>query len=143
MIEFHCWYCNRRHSMPESRIGGRITCSCQYPLCVPKRSGGKCRVKTLVDWLVQAAAYGVGGGLLGCGLALLLLTFGGGFLVLVSYRWLCRCHVVPGGWQADGLAALFPTVFAAFTLIGFLIGLFGGERGINWIGRLIRKREER
>jgi hypothetical protein len=26
--------------------------------------------------------------------------------------------------------------------MGFLFGLFGGERGINWVGRVIREREE-
>jgi hypothetical protein len=32
---------------------------------------------------------------------------------------------------------------AALTLAGFVLGVLGGERGINWVGRLIREREER
>ena len=139
MIEFRCWYCNRRYSMPERRVGERIICACQYALRVPKRGGGACRIKTPVDRLVETVVYGGGGGLLGFGLALLLLSFGGGYLLLVLYRSL----PVPREWRVVGLAALFPAVFAAFTLIGFLIGLLGGERGINWIGRIIRRTEDR
>jgi hypothetical protein len=30
-------------------------------LRVPKRNGGYCRVKTLVDWMVEAVVYGGGG----------------------------------------------------------------------------------
>jgi len=28
------------------------------------------------------------------------------------------------------------------TLVGFCVGLFGGEAGINWIGRMIRDQED-
>jgi hypothetical protein len=28
-----------------------------------------------------------------------------------------------------------------FILVGFILGLLGGERGVNWIGRRIRERE--
>ena len=34
-------------------------------------------------------------------------------------------------------------MIVACTVLGFLAGLFGGEPGINWIGRMIRDREER
>jgi hypothetical protein len=30
----------------------------------------------------------------------------------------------------------------ALPLLGFLGGLFGGERGVNWVGRTIREREQ-
>ena len=33
-------------------------------------------------------------------------------------------------------------IIVGLTLAGFLIGGFGGERGINWIGRMIRDREQ-
>jgi hypothetical protein len=34
-------------------------------------------------------------------------------------------------------------IMVAFAVIGFLLGTLGGERGINWLGRLIREREQR
>src|SRR5262245_10183435 len=74
MIQFRCWYCRRRYSLPESRIGERLTCSCTRRLRVPKRSGGSSRTKTAVDWLVEALVYGGGGALLGLGLALLVIS---------------------------------------------------------------------
>jgi hypothetical protein len=30
----------------------------------------------------------------------------------------------------------------ALTIAGFLLGVLGGERGVNWVGRLIRERED-
>jgi hypothetical protein len=124
MIAFRCWYCNRAYRMPESRIGERITCACKYLLRVPKRSGGSCRVKSLVDRLVEAVVYGGGGGLLGLGLAILILSQAGRFGILARVE----------------ETLLFT---AGLTAGGFLFGLLGGERGINWIGQLIRHREER
>ena len=41
---------------------------------VPRRSGGNCRVKTLVDRLVEAVVCGGGGALLGFCLAILILS---------------------------------------------------------------------
>lgn len=61
MIEFRCWYCSRRFVKSEKRIGERFTCNCRRMLRVPKRNGGYCRVKTLVDWMVEAVVYGGGG----------------------------------------------------------------------------------
>ena len=107
MIEFHCWYCNRRHTAPKGRVGERITCGCQYPLRVPKRSGGACRIKTGLDRFVEAAVYGGGGGLLGFALGFVLLSFGGDYLPLLSIPILARSstlllflttpYVRPGG----------------------------------------------
>ena len=74
MIAFRCWYCGRRYSVPEKRVGERIVCTCKHPLRVPKRSGGRCRIKTLTDWVVEAAVYGGGGALLGVGMGLLICT---------------------------------------------------------------------
>jgi hypothetical protein len=31
----------------------------------------------------------------------------------------------------------------ALTAVGFLLGLFGGERGVNWIGRRIHEHQDR
>ena len=44
--------------MRESRVGERIQCSCDNPLRVPRRSGGRCRVRTPVDWVVEIVVYG-------------------------------------------------------------------------------------
>jgi hypothetical protein len=32
---------------------------------------------------------------------------------------------------------------AGLTVVGFLAGTLGGERGVNWIGRMIRERENK
>jgi hypothetical protein len=120
MILFRCWYCHKRYTMPERRVGERFACTCKYPLRVPKRNGGACRVKTLTDWLVEAVVYGGGGALLGFGLAVLILS-------QLRFRAIFM----------DGMAFT-----AALTGVGFLFGLLGGERGINWIGGIIREREE-
>jgi len=88
-------------------------------LRVPKRNGGYCRVKTLVDWMVEAVVYGGGGAVLGFGFAVLCIS-----------RLLVRTNPL----------AMIPAV-AGMTIFGFLFGLFGGEPAINWIGRLIRGSE--
>jgi hypothetical protein len=115
-VQFRCWFCNRRYTVSDLRVGERIVCNCERTVRVPKQSGGNSRAKTLLDWIVEAIVYGGGGALLGLGLALLILAL---FRV--------RAAVV--------LLAVFP-------VIGLLIGLFGGERGINWIGRHIRDIED-
>ncbi len=125
MIAFRCWYCNKRYTVAEARVGERVTCTCRHLLRVPKCSGGNSRVKTAVDWLVETAVYGGGGALLGCGLALLGI-----------YRWdreMPTYRDVGSDWTAVGMG----------TLLGLLVGALFGERGVNWIGRMIRAREER
>ena len=120
-IEFRCWYCNRKHTMPLKGIGKTIRCSCSNELRVPRYSGGKCRVKTMADWAVEAVVYGGGGAFLCGGIGFLLAA------VIIDVGRDASSFIL--GWGITiGLAA-----------IGFLIGLLFGERGINWIGRLIRK----
>jgi hypothetical protein len=121
MIQFRCWYCNKRYAVPEHRIGERLTCTCQRLLRIPRRSGGNCRARTAADWLVEIVVYAGSGGLLGLGLALVILS-----------RWRYVVELT-GAWA----------LIAGLTLAGFLAGLFGGERGINWVGRMIRERESR
>jgi hypothetical protein len=111
MIEFRCWYCNRRHRAPEARIGERRACNCSHKLRVPKRSGGNCRVKTITDRLVEAVVYGGGGALLGLGLALVVLYC------------LLRLALLEGGW----------VVLMGLPAAGFLIGFFGGEAGVRML----------
>jgi hypothetical protein len=117
-IQFRCWYCNRRHSMPPTKVRERFRCSCDNELRVPRYSGGKCRVKTPVDWIVEAAVYGGGGALLGLGLAL---------LILAGFR---------------GIILRGEVLLLALPACGLLFGVLGGERGVNWIGRMIRGWEE-
>ncbi len=74
MIQFRCWYCNKRYSVAEGRVGERLACTCENLLRVPKRSGGNSRVKTVLDWLIEITLYGGGGALLAFGLALLILS---------------------------------------------------------------------
>ena len=127
MIQFRCWFCNKYYAVKESRIGEVLTCTCKRRLRVPKTSGGNCRARTAVDWLVETVVYGGAGGLLGVGLGVALLAQAG--RVGDSTRFV---GVYSAGFVMSGLG-----------LLGFLAGLFGGERGINWIGRMIRKHEER
>jgi hypothetical protein len=65
--------------------------------------------------------YGGGGALLGFGLAVVILSQ------------LHRLATPRGGW------VLVP----ALTVAGFLAGLLGGERGVNWVGQMIRERHDR
>jgi hypothetical protein len=74
-----------------------------------------------VDWLVETVVYGGAGALLGVGLGVVMLAQAGRYV-----------GVVTPAFVMGGLGVL-----------GFLAGLFGGERGINWIGRMIRKHEDR
>jgi hypothetical protein len=119
VITFRCWYCGRRYAVTESRVGERLACGCKHQLKVPKRSGGRCKVMRPVDWLIESVVYGGGGALLGFGLAMLIVAR------IPLFR-------LAGRWET----------VAALTVAGFLFGLLGGERGINWIGRWIRQREE-
>jgi hypothetical protein len=118
MIRFRCWYCNKAYSVVDERIGERITCTCKHLLRVPRRHNGYCRVKSPTDWLVEALVYGLGGALLGLGLGFLMMG-----------------EAVAAGPKRGGI------ILAAMILTGFLAGTFGGERGINWIGRMIRDQE--
>src|SRR5690348_6779476 len=113
MTAFRCWYCGKGYVVPERRVGQRITCTCRHPLRVPKRDGGNSRVKTPTDWLVETVVYGGGGALLGCGLALLVLSQ------------LSRLMIFTGGLRRGWL------LVGGLTLLGFLLGALGGERGIN------------
>jgi hypothetical protein len=124
VIRFRCWYCNKRYTVATERSGERLTCTCKRPLRVPQRSGGPCRVRTPIDYLVEGIVYGGGGALLGLGLGLLILAACWRFLLF---------DIRHGAW------ILIPVL----TLVGFLVGLFGGEAGVNWIGRLIRAEEEK
>jgi hypothetical protein len=131
-IQFRCWYCNRKHEMPMKGIGKTVRCSCGYDLRVPRYSGGKCRMKTLADWAVEALVYGGGGALLGGGLGLLFTAavFGVGF----------GARTVGVGADAGiWLFVLSWGLIVGLACLGFLIGLLFGERGINWFGRFIRK----
>jgi hypothetical protein len=119
MIQFRCWYCNKHLARPESAIGECFDCSCAHRLRVPKRNFGNSRSKSALDWLIEAVVYGGGGALLGGGLGVVIAAAAGRFFA-----------------RGIGLYSI-----PILTLAGFLIGLFGGERGINWIGRMIRDRE--
>lgn len=119
MIDFRCWHCHRRYMLPEQRIGETLTCSCKNLLRVPKHNYGKCRVKTITDRIVEVVLYGGGGAFLGLGLALLIMS-----------RWR---GLILRGW----------VIIVGFILAGFVAGSLGGERGLDWIGRLIREREKR
>ncbi len=117
LIRFRCWYCNRTHAADWDRVGERRVCNCGQRYRVPRYAGISRRDKTALDWILEFVVYGFGGGFLG-----LLL----GFLSV---------------GESESLFGI-----AVATVIGFLAGglcggLFG-ERGINWIGSLLRNLEE-
>jgi len=116
MIEFRCWYCNRRYKIGKDRIGEKILCSCKNPLRVPKHSGGHCRVRTPLDWALEITLYGFGGAII------LFLA------VLVIMRFVFYFLDV----EAIGLC------LAGSAIAGFLIGAFGGERAIDALGQWAR-----
>jgi hypothetical protein len=126
MIQFRCWFCNKYYAVKEGRVGEVLTCTCKRRLRVPKKSGGNCRARTAVDWLVETVVYGGAGALLGVGLGVVLLAQAGRF---------------GGGTRFVGVWAA-AVVIGGLGVLGFLAGLFGGERGVNWIGRMIRKHED-
>lgn len=119
MILFRCWYCGKRYAVAANRVGERLTCACQHVLRVPERSGGRSKVWRPGDWLVESAVYGGGGALLGLGLGLVIVT---------RVPW----FRLGGRWE----------LIAGLTVTGFLLGVLGGERGVNWVGRMIRARED-
>jgi hypothetical protein len=117
MIAFRCWYCNKNYLVAEARIGEHVQCHCKHELRIPKKNHGHCRVKKPIDWVVEIVVYAGGGAFIGCIL---------GIVIVAQMPFLREKFYIIGG----------------LTIFGFLIGLFGGERGINWFGRLIRSREE-
>lgn len=124
MIQFRCWYCGRSYLVADERRGERRECGCGRQLRVPPRSGGNSKARSAVDWLIEIVVYGGGGALLGLGLGLLLVG---------------SVPPVPVGAGVPRRALLL----AGCAVGGLLVGTFGGEAGINWIGRLIRRREQR
>ena len=119
MILFRCWYCGKKYGVADARVGERITCSCKHLLKVPKTTGGRSKVLRPVDLLIESVVYGGGGALLGLGLGLLIVSR------IPLFR-------LTGRWE----------LIAGLTIAGFLAGTLGGERGVNWVGRMIRSREE-
>lgn len=120
MISFRCWYCRRGYVVADDRRGTRRECGCGRRLRVPARSGGDSRVRSALDWLIEVVVYGGGGALLGFGLALVLIAAAPPFVL---------------GWRRR------VAVIGGLTLLGLLVGTFGGEAGVNWIGRMIRDRQ--
>jgi hypothetical protein len=118
MIDFRCWYCNKRHQFPREKIGHRFKCSCAYRLRVPGKSGGNCRTLSLLDLFLERIVYALGGAFIGLFVALAL------FRVLL-FR--------PGWWP------MFPSLIG----VGFLLGALGGEAGIRLIRRILGNEDER
>lgn len=119
MIIFRCWYCDKTYAVAPERIGTTLTCTCKNLLRIPKRNHGRCRIRKPLDYTVETLVYGGGGGFLGFGL---------GLLIVARLPWF-----VYGGRRRFILVC---------TLVGFCAGFFGGEAGVNWLGRRIREREE-
>ena len=117
MIQFRCSCCGKRYARPEAQIGVTFTCTCKERLRVPRRSGANARCRTLGDVFIEFAVYGTGGGILGFLLGVVIVSR----MYFVRERWL---------------------LVVGLTLAGFLAGGVGGEAGVNWVGRMIREREQ-
>jgi hypothetical protein len=126
MLQFRCWYCNKRYAVADERAGERLTCTCRERLRVPRRSGGSSRDRRLADWCVEFAVYGGGGALLGFLVAVVIVS---------RLGLLGRFGLGPYGGRAALIALL--------TALGFLAGGLGGERGVGWLGSKIRRYEPR
>jgi hypothetical protein len=111
VIRFRCWYCNRKHIAERDRIGEQRTCNCGERYRVPRRSGVSDRDRSVVDFLLEFVLYGLAGGVM-CA-----------FVGFVIYA---RTRILPG---VEGLVFLV----AVPGLVGFLIGGFFGERGVEAI----------
>src|SRR5438477_646886 len=61
-------------SVGEARIGSLLTCSCAQHLKVPSVSGRSAKYRTWGDLGIELLVYGTGGGLLGFGLGLLIVS---------------------------------------------------------------------
>ena len=114
MIRFRCWYCNRRYKKPSNQIGSKFECHCGWTIRVPKYDGGNCRVKTLVDRLIEAVVCSIG-----CGLLAFCFSF------LVFFR----------------IFSWSPWIIPGMTLGGAIVGLVAGERAIDFFGAIIRDYE--
>jgi hypothetical protein len=118
MIQFRCPACGKRYMMGEEKVSQRLSCTCQQKLRVPRRSGGSAKYRSPADMLLEFLVYGLGGGLLG---------------LLLGVLFVSQMLVFRGGWR----------VIVGLAVVGFLAGGLGGEAGINWVGRMIREREQR
>ena len=118
MLNVRCPICHRKFAKREDQIGQTFSCSCKELLKVPKRSGDARRVRSLAERSVEFAVYGAGGAVVGLVLAVVLFS---------------RLRILPG----DQYALL------VWPIVGFVAGGVFGETGANFVGRLIRDREER
>jgi hypothetical protein len=116
-IHFRCWYCNRKLAAGWDQVGERRVCNCGQRYRVPRRDGISKRDKTLLDWFLEFTIYGFGAGFLAGLLGLIIFRFTALGLSVGSSRLL---------------------VVAVPATIGFLAGGLFGERGVNWIGSLVR-----
>ncbi len=116
MIQFRCWFCNRGYYKPDDQAGTKFECGCGRHVKVPKRSGGSSKAHSLLDWLVESLVYGGAGALIGFVLSIAIFS---------------RIPLVRKPTE----------VTLAMTAAGLLAGALFGERGINWIGRKLRDRE--
>jgi hypothetical protein len=74
----------------------------------------------VLDWVLEFVIYGGG-----CALLVFIL----GFFLLGRFYFR---SMIQGGW----------IVVAAMTMVAFLLGGLFGERGVNWVGSLLRQWED-
>jgi len=114
-VRFRCWKCRHRFSVARNRIGAKLQCDCGEDVRVPGCDHGNCRVRTLVDRLIEAVLCGGGCALLG--------------FLAVGYAFpFAGLRLLPGG--------------IGYVVIGCgLFGLLLGERALDLIGAFLRARE--
>lgn len=122
MIQFRCSYCHRKFGMKDELIGTEFSCgTCRRQLRVPKRNQGNSRVRTRLDWLIEFVLCGGAGAILGFCLAVFVVLRLG----------------LPFRFMEARL-----TIVASCVLVGFILGALGGIRGLDWMGRRVRKYDQ-
>jgi hypothetical protein len=118
-VRFRCWKCRHRFSVARNRVGDKLQCDCGEDVRVPDGDHGNCRVRTLLDRLIEAILCGGGCALIG-------------FLAVVYAFPVIGVRVFPSEIAFGG---------AAVAIGCGLFGLLLGERALDLIGAFLRARE--
>jgi hypothetical protein len=118
-VRFRCWKCRHRFGVARTQIGRTLQCDCGENVRVPSVDHGNCRVRTILDYLVEAFLCGGGCALIG--------------FLAAMYAF------PPLGFHAFGEGIISG---AAVVAVGCgLFGMLFGERALDMVGAFVRARE--
>ena len=118
-VRFRCWKCRHRFGVARSQVGRTLQCDCGENVRVPSVDHGNCRVRTILDRLIEALLCGGGCALLG-------------FLAVMF------------AFPPLGLYLFGQGMIPGATAVAIGCGLFGvllGERALDMVGAFLRARE--